>query len=68
MYQGIVGGMSADDIAAINKIACGDIYPDITIILDIDTQIGLERAKSGGRKAVLKLKATLIMKKFERVS
>ena len=48
MYQGIVGGMSADDIAAINKIACGDIYPDITIILDIDTQIGLERAKSRG--------------------
>ena len=48
VYQGIVGGMSADDIAAISKIACGDIYPDITIILDIDTQIGLERAKSRG--------------------
>ncbi len=48
VYQGIVGGMSADDIASISKIACGDIYPDITIILDIDTQIGLERAKLRG--------------------
>ena len=48
VYQGIVGGMSADDIAAISKIACGDISPDVTIILDIDTQIGLERAKLRG--------------------
>ena len=48
VYQGIVGGVSADDIAAMNKIACDDIYPDVTIILDIDTQIGLARAKSRG--------------------
>jgi len=48
VYQGIVGGVSTDDIAAMNKIACGDIYPDVTIILDIDSQIGLARAKSRG--------------------
>jgi len=48
VYQGIVGGVSADYIAAMNKIACGDIYPDVTIILDIDSQIGLARAKSRG--------------------
>lgn len=48
VYQGIVGGVSADDIAAMNKIACGDIYPDVTIILDINSQIGLARAMSRG--------------------
>ena len=48
VYQGIVGGVSSDDIAALNKIACGDINPDVTIILDIDSQIGLARAKSRG--------------------
>ena len=48
VYQGIVGGVSADDIAAMNKIACGEIYPNVTIILDIDSQIGLARAKSRG--------------------
>ena len=48
VYQGIVGGVSTDDIAAMNKIACGDICPDVTIILDIDSQIGLARAKSRG--------------------
>ena len=46
VYQGIVGGVSADSIAAMNEIACGDIHPDVTIILDIDSQIGLTRAKS----------------------
>ena len=48
VYQGIVGGVSAPDIAAMNAIACGDIYPDVTIILDIDCHIGLERAKLRG--------------------
>ena len=48
VYQGIVGGVSADDISAMNKISCGDIYPDVTIILDIDSQIGLARANSRG--------------------
>ena len=48
VYQGIVGGVSADDIAAMNKIACGDVCPDVTIVLDIDSQIGLARAQSRG--------------------
>ena len=48
VYQGIVGGVSANDIAVMNKIACGDIYPDATIILDIDSRIGLARAKLRG--------------------
>ena len=48
VYQGIVAGVARNDIDAMNHIACGDIYPDITIILDIDSQIGLARAKSRG--------------------
>ena len=48
VYQGIVGGVARNDVDAMNHIACGDIYPDITIILDIDSQIGLARAKSRG--------------------
>lgn len=48
VYQGIVGGVARNDVDAMNHIACGDIYPDVTIILDIDSQIGLARAKSRG--------------------
>ena len=62
VYQGIVGGVAANDIAVMNKIACGDIYPDVTIILDIDSQIGPGVPKhAGSRKIVLKPKATPIM-------
>ena len=48
VYQGIVGGVARNDIDTMSRIACGDIYPDVTIILDIDSQIGLARAKSRG--------------------
>ena len=48
VYQGIVGGVARNDIDAMSHIACGEIYPDVTIILDIDSQIGLARAKSRG--------------------
>ena len=48
VYQGIVGGVARSDIDAMNYIACGDIHPDLTIILDIDSQIGLARAKARG--------------------
>ena len=48
VYQGIVGGVARNDIDAMNHVACGDISPDVTIILDIDSQIGLARAKSRG--------------------
>ena len=47
VYQGIVGGVSADDIAAMNRIACGDIYPDVTIILILKARLAL-RAKLRG--------------------
>ncbi len=48
IYQGVVGGVSEHNIDSINKIVCGDISPDLTIILDIESKIGLKRAASRG--------------------
>ena len=48
IYQGVVGGVASQHIDAINKISCGDIGPDLTIILDMDSQTGLARADSRG--------------------
>jgi len=48
VYQGVVGGVANADIAAMTRIACGTIQPDLTIILDLDSQIGLSRAASRG--------------------
>lgn len=48
IYQGIVGGVARQHIDAMNKISCSDIAPDLTIILDMDSQTGLVRAGSRG--------------------
>jgi len=48
VYQGIVGGVDAGVIRHMNQIACGDIYPDLTIILDMESRVGLARAQSRG--------------------
>lgn len=44
VYQGIVGGVPRDDIDALNRLACGDLVPDLTILLDMDVEEGLRRA------------------------
>ena len=48
VYQGIVGGVSEADIEALNRLACGDLTPDLTVLLDMDVDEGLRRA--GRRK------------------
>ena len=44
MYQGIVGGVPEVDIEALNHLACGNLVPDLTILLDMDVDEGLRRA------------------------
>lgn len=48
VYQGIVGGVDRDAIAGLNQLACGDLVPDITILLDLDVDRGLDRADGRG--------------------
>lgn len=45
-YQGIARGLGKDKILAINDAAIGDCWPDLTIILDLPADEGLERARS----------------------
>ena len=46
-YQG-AGGYSVDEIITLGKLAVGDIWPDLTIILDISPEEG--RARTGQQK------------------
>ncbi len=48
VYQGLVGGVARDSIDALNHLACGDLVPDITILLDLDVGKGLARADGRG--------------------
>lgn len=45
-YQGFGHGLDCDLINSLNKIATGGLLPDITFWLDVDPQVGLERAKA----------------------
>ena len=47
-YQGHGGKVPLETIKALNNLATGGLRPDITILLDIDTKTGLNRARSKG--------------------
>jgi dTMP kinase len=50
VYQGVVGGVDARLIATLEDAVVGDTRPDLTLILDVPTEIGLARAHA--RKGV----------------
>jgi dTMP kinase len=47
-FQHYARGISFDVISQLNEIAIGDFKPNITIILDLDPAIGLDRVASRG--------------------
>ena len=46
VYQGVTGGLDADFMAVLERIAVNGAVPDLTLILDIDPAEGLARAAS----------------------
>ncbi len=47
-YQGYGGKVPIELVKALNKIATKGLEPDLTIVLDIDADTGLRRAKAKG--------------------
>jgi len=45
-YQGSLGKVSADVLNAMQRVTIGDLKPDLTIILDVAVEIGLQRASA----------------------
>lgn len=44
VYQGRLGRVSPDVLNAMQRVTIGDLKPDLTIILDIPVEVGLQRA------------------------
>ncbi len=44
-YQGYAGGLDPKQILRVGKIACGDTWPDLVIILDVPAKVGFERIR-----------------------
>jgi len=45
-YQGIARGLGADVVRAVNDAATGGLRPDLTLLLDLDPETGLRRARA----------------------
>jgi dTMP kinase len=46
VYQGIARGLGVDVVYELDRIACRGLVPDLTLIIDIDTETGLHRARA----------------------
>jgi dTMP kinase len=43
VYQGIGRNLAADPVNQINRFAVGSVMPDVTIVIDVPTKVGLAR-------------------------
>ena len=43
VYQGIGRNLAADPVAQINRFAVGNVMPDITLVIDVPTEVSLSR-------------------------
>ncbi|UCD74393.1 MAG: dTMP kinase [Phycisphaerales bacterium] len=48
-YQGAAGGMSEEEILAVGRVAIGSIWPDLTVIFDVDEKVAAKRLGGSGR-------------------
>lgn len=45
VYQGVGRQIAAEPVHIINQFAVGDVMPDLTIVLDIPAEVGMERIR-----------------------
>ncbi len=48
-YQGAGRGLPREELEHLHRIATGDVWPDLTIVIDLPVEAGLARARARGR-------------------
>lgn len=62
-YQGVGRGIAREAVDSLNQLACRSLRPDLTVLIDCDVSLGLERARrriesgSGPREERFELEA-----------
>jgi dTMP kinase len=51
VYQGAARGLGHEVVYEVDRIACRGLVPDFTMLIDVETELGLERAHGRNRKA-----------------
>ena len=54
-YQGYARGLGAEEILKVNSYATEGTFPDLTLLLDLDPQVGLDRIASNSGREVNRL-------------
>ncbi|MCR6516242.1 MAG: dTMP kinase [Clostridium sp.] len=54
-YQGYARGLGIDEVYKINKFAIGDYMPNLSILFDIEPELGLERINKNSNREVNRL-------------
>jgi dTMP kinase len=49
VYQGVGRGLGVDTVIQLDRIACRGLKPDLTILVDVNAEASLERARSRNR-------------------
>ncbi len=57
VYQGIARNLASDPVQQINNFAVGNVMPDLTLVLDVPTEVSLQR---------IRLRATDLPDRMER--
>lgn len=45
VYQGVARNIQSEPVHMINTFAVGDTKPDVTVVIDLDAEVGLQRVK-----------------------
>ena len=48
VYQGFVGGICGEVLDGLDKLSCDGLVPDLTLLLDVDSNLGLARTIARG--------------------
>jgi dTMP kinase len=48
IYQGVLGSVDPSFITALERVTVGDVWPDLTIVLDVPVEVGLARVTERG--------------------
>lgn len=54
-YQGYARGLGIDEILSINEFAVENVFPDLTLYLDVDPELGLQRIRENENREVNRL-------------
>lgn len=54
-YQGHARGLGLDEILSINRFAIDNVFPDLTLYLDVDPELGLKRISENENREINRL-------------